>query len=148
MINENFLHMKDTISFLSTRKLNIKKFVQADKEVTIIPENIDLNFFEEIQVIIKNIKTKEEYFCPFTKDNNSILIDLSGISHLFTDYEGAIYIILKKDNIVYNLKPIIKNSTIIKNNLNGENKKSYSWFVRILENGEILFSSIMKRINK
>lgn len=148
MINENFLHIKDSVSFLSKRKLNIKKFVQADKNVTIIPENIDLNFFEEIQVIIKNIKTKEEYSCPFTKDDNSIIIDLSEISHLFTDYEGAIYIILKKDNIIYNLKPIIKNSTIIKNTLNNDNKHYYSWFVRILENGEILFSSIIKKINK
>jgi hypothetical protein len=148
MLNENFLHITDNVSFLSKRKLNIKKFVQADKNVTIIPENIDLNFFEEIQVIIKNIKTKEEYLCPFTKNNNSIIIDLSGISHLFTDYEGAIYIILKKDNIIYNLKPIIKNSTIIKNNLNNDNKRYYSWFVRILDNGEILFSSIIKKINK
>lgn len=148
MVIENFLHTKDKINFLSTKKLNIKKFVQADKDVTIVPENIDLNFFEEIQVIIKNIKTKEEYFCPFTKDNNSIMIDLNEISHLFTDYEGAIYIILKKDNIVYTLKPIIKNSTIIKNSLNYEDKRYYSWFVRILENGEILFSSVIRKINK
>lgn len=148
MTTEQCLDIKNNINFLPAKKLKIKKFVRASKEVTIVPENIDLNVFEEIQVIIKNIKTREEYFCPFIKDNNSIIIDLSKISDLFTDNEGSIYIILKKENVVYNLNPIIKSSTIIKNNLDDEAQKHNHWFMRVLDNGEILFSSIIKKSNK
>lgn len=148
MINEQCLKVNTSINYLATTKFNVNKIVQSDMEFTIVPTNVDLNGFDEIQVVIKNIKTREEYFCPFIKGNNSITIDLSKVSHLFTDYEGSIYIVVRKEHFLYNLKPIVRNSTALKRELNYENKCLNKWFVRILDNGELLFSSIIRNSYK
>lgn len=146
MIDQHCADIKINSNSLCLKKLNINTFINSLDKVTFIPDNINLSSFEEIQIIIKNIKTREEYFCPFIFDNNSITIDLSKLSHLFTDYEGSIYIILSKENITYSLNPIIKKSTILKSDLNNKSSRLYQWFIRILENGEILFSSVKTTI--
>lgn len=146
MIDQQCADVKISSNSLCLKKLNINTFINSSDKVTFIPDNINLSSFEKIQIIIKNIKTREEYFCPFIFDDNSITIDLSKISHLFTDYEGSIYIILVKENITYSLNPIIKKSTILKSDLNNKSNRLYQWFIRILENGEILFSSVKTTI--
>lgn len=144
MVNQDFADVNINNNFLNSKKLNIETFVKSSNEVLIIPENINLSYFDEVNVTIKNIKTRDEYLCPFKIENNSFVIDLSSISYLFTDYEGSIFINLRKENLMYTLKPVIKKSTVLKKKLDTMNKGSYQWFIRILDNGEILFSSIMK----
>lgn len=105
----------------------------------------DYNDFNFNKVIIKNIKNREEFICPFTKElPNTLIIDLSSIWPYFTDYEGSIYMDIESNNMPVTLVPILpsKNPTI-SDDINI--KTNFKWFIRSLDNGELRLSSIVNQ---
>lgn len=103
---------------------------------------MDFKDEEELLVIIRNVKTKEEFICEYLINDNNLIILLDNLLNLFTNYEGSIQILSKNKDKYYLYTPILKENIIM--NMQKDTNDKYKWFIRILENGEIRLSSIIK----
>ena len=139
----NYTDFYSNNNILETRKLRIDKLIQRDNSLIFEQNTIKFRCEEELLVIIRNVKTKEEFICDYLIKANNLVIILDSLLHLFSNYEGAIQILNKSDEKYYLYNPIMKNNNIIKEKI--ANNKPYKWFIRVLENGEIRLSSIINK---
>ncbi|CUN59860.1 hypothetical protein H8S10_15385 [Clostridium sp. NSJ-49] len=139
----NYTDFYSNNNILETRKLRIDKLIQRDNSLIFEQNTIKFRCEEELLVIIRNVKTKEEFICDYLIKANNLVIILDSLLHLFSNYEGAIQILNKSDEKYYLYNPIMKNNNIINEKI--ANNKQYKWFIRVLENGEIRLSSIINK---
>ena len=105
-------------------------------------ENIDLIKKDDLKVIFKNIKNRSFINCDYIINNNYLIIDLSNIKFLSTDYEYSFYLSNSNSDHINIISS--KSSEYFVNNipLVDNNFYKYKWFIRILKNGEFRISTI------
>lgn len=123
--------------------MKLDKFIFKNNTLILEQNSIELKNENELLVIIQNVKTKEEFICEYLITDNNIVILLDSLLHLFTNYEGSIQLISKNNDNYCFYTPILKYNSIIDSRKDVNDK--YKWFVRILENGELRLSSIIKK---
>ena len=127
------------------KRISLEKCIKNNNKLILyfLPKDYEnLNFS---MIIIKNIKNREEFTCPFTKElPNTITLDLSSLCSYFTDYEGSIFI--NTENRINNtiLIPILPEKNII-NFENTLNSTNFKWVIRILDNGELRLSGVVNK---
>lgn len=131
------------LSDLHPKKLCLEEVFHELNTITFNQKKLNIKATDEIYIIIKNVKTREEFNCYHYVMENKIIIDLDNLSLYFADYEGSIYIVLKMGNNYHMYRPTINDKTTVK--INSQSFDNYKWFLRILENGEIRLSSIIKK---
>lgn len=141
---ENYVlnDFKSNICNIENKKMKVDKIIQNQNSVVIDQKDLNIKNDDELYVIIKNIKTRDEYLCEHLISKNKIIIILEPLIHLFTNYEGSIYILYKNNGDFYAYTPFLKNHYAI--DQHQDSKKLYRWFTRVLENDEIRFSCIIK----
>ncbi|MBU3103024.1 hypothetical protein [Clostridium gasigenes] len=106
--------------------------------------NIDFKEADEIEVILKNIKTRDIFIAEHSIKNDFLNINLKSLSFMCTDNEFMLLLIIKKDSVYSFLNPIIKNSSQnITNNFIVLDLIPIEWYLRILDNGELRLSTIV-----
>lgn len=123
--------------------MKIEKVTQKNTSLILQQKVIDFKSLDKLVIIIRNIKTKEEFICEHLINDNNLIIHLNSLLYLLTNYEGSIQILIQNKNKSYLYTPIVKDDMItdIKIDIN----KKYNLFTRVLENGEIRISSIIKK---
>ena len=139
----NYTDFYSNNNILETRKLRIDKLIQRDNSLIFEQNTIKFRCEEELLVIIRNVKTKEEFICEYLITTNNIVVLLDSLFNLFTNYEGSIQILRKNNDKYYLYTPILNCKPTIDSQKDVNSQ--YRWFVRVLENGEIRLSSIMKK---
>ena len=61
--------------------------------------NIDFKEADEIEVILKNIKTRDIFIAEHSIENDFLNINLKSLSFICTDNEFMLLLIIKKDSI-------------------------------------------------
>lgn len=128
---------------IENRKLKLDSFILKNNSLIFEQNIMDLNKEEILLIIIQNVKTKEEFICKYLINKNSIIVLLDSLVHLFTNYEGEIRILSKNIDKYCSYTPILKDNTTIGTQKDMINQ--YTWFTRVLENGQIRLSSIIKK---
>ncbi|MBU3131624.1 hypothetical protein KPL40_04100 [Clostridium gasigenes] len=106
--------------------------------------NIDFKEADEIEVILKNIKTRDIFIAEHSIENYFLNINLKSLSFMCTDNEFMLLLIIKKDSVYSFLNPIIKNSSQnITNDFIVLDLIPIEWYLRILDNGELRLSTIV-----
>ena len=128
---------------MENRKLKLDNLILKNNTLIFEQNAIELEKESELLVIIQSVKTKEEFICEYLITTNKIVVLLDSLLHLFTNYEGSIQILRKNNDKYYLYTPILKSKPTIESQKDVNSQ--YTWFVRVLENGEIRLSSIMKK---
>lgn len=123
--------------------MKLDKIILKNNTLIFEQNAIELEKESELLVVIQNVKTKEEFICEYLITTNNIVVLLDSLLHLFTNYEGSIQILRKNNDKYYLYTPILKCKHTIDSQKDVNSQ--YTWFVRVLENGEIRLSSIMKK---
>lgn len=107
--------------------------------------NIAFKEADKIEVVLKNVKTRDIFIGESSIQGNILHINLKSLSFICTDNEFMLLLIIKKDGIYSFINPIIKNNYHdISDNFTTLDLPPVEWYLRILENGEIRLSSIIK----
>lgn len=134
--------MNNYIKSSYIKKVFLENCIKNNNKLLLYFSPIDYNNFNISTIIIKNIKNREEFICPFTKEYpNIISIDLNPLCSYFTDYEGSIFIDTNDDKLLIPLSPY-KNVLNIESTLD---KSQFKLFLRVLDNGEFRISSIVNK---
>lgn len=128
---------------MENRKLKLDKLILKNNTLIFEQNAIKLEKESELLVVIQNVKTKEEFICEYLITTNNIVVLLDSLFNLFTNYEGSIQILRKNNDKYYLYTPILNCKPTIDSQKDVNSQ--YRWFVRVLENGEIRLSSIMKK---
>ncbi len=128
---------------MENRKLKLDKLILKNNTLIFEQNAIELEKESELLVVIQNVKTKEEFICEYLITTNNIVVLLDSLFNLFTNYEGSIQILRKNNDKYYLYTPILNCKPTIDSQKDVNSQ--YRWFVRVLENGEIRLSSIMKK---
>lgn len=128
---------------MENRKLKLDKLILKNNTLIFEQNAIELEKESELLIVIQNVKTKEEFICEYLITTNNIVVLLDSLFNLFTNYEGSIQILRKNNDKYYLYTPILNCKPTIDSQKDVNSQ--YRWFVRVLENGEIRLSSIMKK---
>lgn len=108
-------------------------------------DNIPLENLDEIEVVLKNSKTRNILIAPYTIKNSLLCINLKDLNFLCTDNEFLLLLVIKKHCNYFAINPISKYK------YNSKYLNSYcldlidiTWYLRTLENGELRLSTIIK----
>lgn len=123
--------------------MKLDKLILKNNTLIFEQNAIELEKESELLVVIQNVKTKEEFICEYLITTNNIVVLLDSLFNLFTNYEGSIQILKKNNDKYYLYTPILNCKPTIDSQKDVNSQ--YRWFVRVLENGEIRLSSIMKK---
>ncbi len=123
--------------------MKLDKLILKNNTLIFEQNAIKLEKESELLVVIQNVKTKEEFICEYLITTNNIVVLLDSLFNLFTNYEGSIQILRKNNDKYYLYTPILNCKPTIDSQKDVNSQ--YRWFVRVLENGEIRLSSIMKK---
>lgn len=130
------------LDFVKNPTISASSF-KIDRDNLILSlENIDLIKKDDLKVIFKNIKNRSFINCDYIIKDNDIIVDLSNIKFLSTDYEYSFYLSNSENNNVTIISP--KSSEYFVNTipLIDNNFYKYKWFIRVLKNGEFRISTI------
>ena len=128
---------------MENRKLKLDKLILKNNTLIFEQNAIELEKESELLIVIQNVKTKEEFICEYLITTNNIVVLLDSLFNLFTNYEGSIQILRKNNDKYYLYTPILNCKPTIDSQKDVNSQ--YRWFVRVLENGEIRLSSIIKK---
>lgn len=128
---------------INTIKASISSYNFKDDALHLCFQDTYFNDISEFSVFLKNIKTREIHECISLKEKDSLIIYLSNLKYLCTNYEYTIDIILYDSNSCKIIHPkysvihdkISKNSLVYKSN-------NIKWYLRILKNGDFRLSTI------
>lgn len=140
---ESFI--KSNLSNSSIRNVKVSALGLTLYKIKLQLDNILFKDIDEIETILKNVKTRDLFLCESKVTDNVIHINLKPLSFICTDNEFMLLIIIKKDGIYSFINPIINDSYInISENFTNLDLNNIEWYLRTLENGEIRLSTIVK----
>lgn len=132
--------------FPITKKMHLDECTIINSS-TVVLKFIDKEFESHtiLRIILRNVKTREEYACSFIRKGlNFLILNLDNLLDFFTNYETDITIISEYNNRLYQITPIyLLKEVKIKNNKNF--KEQLTCFIRILTNGELRLSSVLNK---
>lgn len=128
---------------INSKKILIEEITESNNVLSLKQKLLKDNLNCNISVIIRNIKTREEYKCSCYCNDDLLTVDLSDLSIHFTDYEGELNILYSNKFGTLSYQPIIdkENNFYYLNNSN----QLYKWFIRVNDFGEIRLSTILNK---
>lgn len=139
------LFIKSNLSNSSIRNVKVSALGQTLYKIKLQLANIFFEDIDEIETILKNVKTRDLFLCESKVSDNIIHINLKPLSFICTDNEFMLLIILKKDGLYSFINPIINDSYLdISESFTNLDLNHIEWYLRTLENGEIRLSTIVK----
>lgn len=130
------------IDYIENLKIQANFFKIDGDNLILNLKNINLIKKNNLKVIFKNIKNRSILSCNYTINNNDLIIDLSNIKFLSTDYEYSFYLISSEINNINIIYPKYNEYFVNSIPLVDNNSYKYKWFVRVLKNGEFRISAI------
>lgn len=141
MLEINEVSDHKSLIYCTVKKIKLRKIVKDSTSILLYYTNLNLKDFNKLNVLLKNIKTREEYQCNFKMTDEYIDIHLDEMSDFFTDYEASLVIALEDNEAIYYYSPAVLNSSeIIDLSKPTYTVNNYKWFIRILHNGELRLS--------
>ena len=136
-------YYENTCPYFSSIEKYLDFYLLKENYLILCFEDINLNDYKLVSVFFKNIKTREILKCVSKVEDNNLIIDLSSINNLCTNYEFSIVVILDDYNCSTAIYPKLrlndnKKSTII----SSSDTSNIQWFLRILDNGKLRLSTI------
>ncbi|MBU3106657.1 hypothetical protein [Clostridium gasigenes] len=139
------LIIKNTLLNYPIKNVSLSSLELIIYKIKLKLNNIDFKEADEIEVILKNIKTRDIFIAEHSIENDFLNINLKSLSFMCTDNEFMLLLIIKKNSVYSFLNPIIKNSSLnITNNFTVLDLIPIEWYLRILDNGELRLSTIVK----
>lgn len=135
------------LDFIENLEMSTDSFKIDGDNLILTLKKIDLINKNNLKVIFKNIKNRSLISCDYKINNNDLIIDLTNIKFLSTDYEYSFYLVNSENNHInilfsksveysVNTIPLVDNSSY-----------KYKWYIRVLKNGEFRISTISIFIN-
>lgn len=140
MIEINELGSPESLMYFSNKRLKVKKVIKNSNSIFLYYSKLKLKEFSKINVILQNIKTREEYECKFNATDEYIEIHLDTLADYFTDNEATIFITLQKDKILYYYIPVVNSCNLSDKKKQTYNNSNYQWFIRTSPTGELRVS--------
>ncbi|MCQ2969470.1 MAG: hypothetical protein MJ191_05030 [Clostridium sp.] len=140
MVEINELKSNEPSIYFLNKKLKLKKVTQNLNSIFLYYSKLELKEFSKINVVLQNIKTREEYKCKFDSTNEYIEIHLDTLTDYFTDYEATIFITLQKDKMLYYYIPIVASCELSDIKKQTYSNSNYRWFIRTSPNKELRLS--------
>lgn len=131
------------INKVENRKLKVDTIIKRNNSLVVKQNILNLKNNQELLIILQNIKTKEQFKCNYLIEDNNIVLLVDSLLNLFTDYEWALQILCKNDDIHYLYTPILNESIIVDDQNCSD--KPYKLFLRVLENKELRISAVCKK---
>ena len=125
------------------KRIKVDEIEQGPNTISIKQRDLHFDKEDMVFIFLKNIKTREKYLCNHSINENKLVISLDSLAHCFTDNEGAISIIIKRDFKYYIYTPILNKNSNIK--FTDKSNAVYEWYLRKLDNGEFRISTIIKK---
>lgn len=140
------LFIKDNLSSSPIKNIIISALGLTMSKLSLQLNNMYFEDSDEIDIVLKNVKTRDIFIGESLTHNNIININLNPLTFMCTDNEFMLLILIKKDGIYSFINPIIKGSyhNISDDSIN-LSSNNIDWYLRTLENGEIRLSSIVKQ---
>lgn len=130
-------------SYLNSIDKNLSSYLLKDHYLTLCFDDIDLNKYKSVTVVLKNIKTREILKCISKTDHNNLILDLRSLNYLCTNYEFSIVVILEDYQCSTSIYPKFKsNIEIEKSIISSSDNSNIKWYLRVLENGKLRLSTI------
>ncbi|GAB6170280.1 hypothetical protein JCM1393_27400 [Clostridium carnis] len=130
----------------SLKHKHISSFDLINCKLNLKLSETDFSLYEDFVVVLKNIKTREIYYCESEILNDSLIVDLNSLNFLCTDHEYMLLIVTKNKNDYEILYPILKNKFC--DSISSSNDSTtipVKWYTRFIENGEFRLSTIVKK---
>lgn len=140
MIEINELGSPESLMYFPNKRLKVKKVIKNSNSIFLYYSKLKLKEFSKINVILQNIKTREEYECKFNATDEYIEIHLDTLADYFTDNEATIFITLQKDKILYYYIPVVNSCNLSDKKKQTYNNSNYQWFIRTSPTGELRVS--------
>ena len=140
MIEINELGSPESLMYFPNKRLKVKKVIKNSNSIFLYYSKLKLKEFSKINVILQNIKTREEYECKFNATDEYIEIHLDSLADYFTDNEATIFITLQKDKILYYYIPVVNSCNLSDKKKQTYNNSNYQWFIRTSPTGELRVS--------
>ena len=140
MIEINELGSPESLMYFPNKRLKVKKVIKISNSIFLYYSKLKLKEFSKINVILQNIKTREEYECKFNATDEYIEIHLDTLADYFTDNEATIFITLQKDKILYYYIPVVNSCNLSDKKKQTYNNSNYQWFIRTSPTGELRVS--------
>lgn len=139
---KDFSNKFHNLDFIGDLKISTNSFKIDGDNLILNLVNIDLIKTNTLKVIFKNTKNRSLISCDYLINNHDLIIDLSNIKFLSTDYEYSFYLVNSENNHINILSP--KSSEYFVNTipLIDNSSYKYKWFIRVLKNGEFRISTI------
>ncbi|WP_288221288.1 hypothetical protein [uncultured Clostridium sp.] len=138
--NHNFNKLNS--NYLNSIEKDINFYLLQNDSLILYFKDINFKKYSIINVYLKNIKTREVLKCISKVEDNRILIDLSNLKYLCTDYEYSIIVVLETLNSYNIMYPKFNNKDKEKSIISHSNTDNIQWYLRILENGKLRLSTI------
>ena len=140
MIEINELGSPESLMYFPNKRLKVKKVIKDSNSIFLYYSKLKLKEFSKINVILQNIKTREEYECKFNATDEYIEIHLDTLADYFTDNEATIFITLQKDKILYYYIPVVNSCNLSDKKKQTYNNSNYQWIIRTSPTGELRLS--------
>lgn len=125
-------------------KYTISEISLINNKFNIELKNLNLSHFCDVEVGLKNIKTKEIIPVSSFLGENRILINLDSARELCTNYEYNIVLNFHNSNLNEALETTLSSVFINSGKLKELNLNSIGWFLRINDKNIPLLSAIKK----
>lgn len=140
MVEINELQTHESLIYYPNKRLKVKKIAKNSNSIFLYYSKSDLPGFSKMDVVLQNIKTREEYNCKFDVTDEYIEIHLDTLTDFFTDYEATIFITLQRDKILYYYIPVVTSCELSDIKKKTYSNSNYQWFIRTSPNGELRLS--------
>ena len=139
------LFIKNNLLNGSIKNINVSALGLTLSKIKLELNNIYFKDVDEIDFVLKNVKTRDIFIGESSIDNNTININLKPLSFICTDNEFMLLLITKKNGIYSFINPIIKSKYHnISDNFINLDLNDIEWYLRVLDNGELRLSTIVK----
>ncbi|MEG0296196.1 MAG: hypothetical protein RR620_05710 [Clostridium sp.] len=123
-------------------KYKITEMSIVNNKLVLKLKNINLSIYCDVDVCLKNIKTKEIFTADSFLGEDKILINLDSVRDLCTDNEYNLMINFQNEHNKEGLSTIISSELLESKDLDKLDLHSLGWFLRIADKNTPLLSSI------
>lgn len=133
--NLNYTSIKSTEKYISS-------YFIENNSLKISFNDISFNDYINVFVFLENIKTNAVLECNFTINENILIIDLSDLNYLCTNYEYSLCILVEDVSYFKLISPKFDINLNEEKEFIFHNTNNINWFFRILQNGKLRLSSV------